>query len=386
MKFYNFNMFNGIENKIYENTYMIVENGIIKEIGSDKFFYDGYDLEGKYVMPGLIDVHVHILLDGSKDPFTAVSLSNRTDKVVSAILHLERTLKGGVTFIRDVGGIDYIDIELKKHVNNKSILSPDLLVAGKIVTMTGGHGHAVAREADGVDEVRKAVREQLKAGADVIKVISSGGVLTPGVDINAVQFDIDELKIAVHEAHKAGKKICTHCHSRQGIINSIIAGVDSIEHATLICDEAIELLKDTDIYIVPTFSALTNIVEDGEAKGIPKYVLDKSNSVGSKHKEGFLKAYKAGINIAMGTDAGTPFNMHGENRQELIELVKNGMTNFDALKSATIEGAKLLGIDKNYGSLEINKQADFLVLDENPLKDIKSINTLSKVYKNGVKI
>lgn len=386
MKFYNFKMFNGVDDTINDNSYMVVNEGRIVEIGVDKDCMNGIDLEGKYVMPGLIDAHVHMLMDGSKDPFKTITESNRTDKVILAIKNLENTIKGGITFIRDVGGIDNIDIELKKYIKEKKIISPDVLVAGKVVTMTGGHGHIIAREADGVDEVRKAVREQLKEGADLIKVISSGGVLTPGVDINSVQFDVDELKIAVHEAHKAGKKICTHCHSRQGIINSIEAGVDSIEHATLICDEAIEMLKDSNIFIVPTFSALKNIVCGGEEKGIPKYVLDKANNIGESHKNGFLKAYKAGVNIAMGTDAGTPFNMHGNNRNELVELVDNGMTNFDALKSGTIECAKLLGIEKEYGSLELGKYADFLVLDNNPLIDIKSIHTLNRVYKNGVKI
>jgi imidazolonepropionase-like amidohydrolase len=386
-KYINFNLIDGKSKKIQKNMQLVVENGRIIDINKNKEFdINAIDLKNKFVMPGLIDCHTHMFMDSSPDPVEKFDKLGDADLIVGAVNNLKRTLESGVTFIRDVGGYKHYDIQLRNQVKNNSIIGPDMFCAGKIVTMTGGHGHFIGREADGVVEVRKAVREQLKAGADVIKVISSGGVMTPGVDVNAYQFNIDELRAAVEEAHKAGRKVCTHCHGTKGIKNSIIAGVDSIEHATLLDDEAIQMLVEKGTYIVPTLAAVHYIVENGEEAGIPKSVVDKAREISIKHFEGFKKAYDAGVNIAMGTDAGTPFNIHGNNFMELILMVRAGMTPMDAITTATKNSSELIGIDEEYGTLESGKYADFIVLNDNPIDDIETFKNIDSVFKKGKKI
>lgn len=390
--FLNVNLIDGTGEALNEKSYVLVDNGVIVDITKESVNlsmddYKKVDLQGKYMMPGLIDCHVHMFLQGTPDTVAYFKNSNNVDYIVNAVRNIEQTIKGGVTFIRDVGGINHFDIQLKRHIaNNNNIVAPEMLCAGKLITMTGGHGHFIGREADGPNEVRKAVREQLKAGADVIKLVSSGGVMTPGVDVNSYQFNIDELKAAVEEGHKAGRKLCTHCHSNQGIKNSIIAGIDSIEHATLLDDEAIEMLVEKGTFIVPTLSAVNNIVENGEKAGIPSYAVEKSIKIRDRHFNGFKRAYDAGVNIAMGTDAGTPCNIHGKNHQELVLMVKAGMSTTDAIITSTKKSAELLGISDKYGTLEIGKVADFLVLNNNPIEDISNINTIESVYKKGVKV
>lgn len=385
----NLSLIDGTGKQVLQNAYITVEEGIIKEVGTGcsgkcKEEYEVVDLDGKYVIPGLIDCHVHIAFLPEADTVNTISKANPTDFVVWSIKNLEALLKGGVTYIREVGGIDYLEVGLKKYLQDGTIKGPGMHCAGKIITMTGGHGHSLAREADGVDDVIKATREQLKAGADLIKIVSSGGVMTPGVDVNAYQLNVDELKAAATEAHKAGRKICTHCHGTQGIKNSIMAGIDSIEHATILDEEAVEMMVKAGTYIVPTISAVHFIIENGEANGIPKYAVDKAKEVAAKHEIGFKMAYKAGVKIAMGTDVGTPFNVHGISSAFELELMtRYGMSPMDAIISATKTASELIGIDNKYGTLETGKYADFLVLSENPLDNIKTIQNLETVYQKG---
>lgn len=386
--FKNLNLIDGTGNDSLQDAYIIVEDGIIKEIGNErnkKFEEDCeiIDLEGKYLMPGMIDCHVHSFFNSAPNIAQLFSTLTPVDLILIAIKNLEKQLKSGVVFVRDVGAINYYDIQIKKYLQNGEIIGPDMYCAGKFVTMTGGHGHSVGREADGPVEVRKAVREQLKAGADVIKVMSTGGVMTPGVDVNAYQLNVDELKAAVEEAHKAGRKVCTHCHGTQGIKNSIIAGLDSIEHATLLDEEAIEMLVENGTYIVPTLVAPHFIVKYGVEGGIPKYAVDKAKQIIERHFESFNKAYKAGVKIAMGTDAGTPFNYHGKSAIELFLMTQAGMTAMDAIVTATKGSSELIGIEDKYGTLEKDKYANFIILSENPLENIETIQNPVSVYKKG---
>ena len=386
--FKNINLIDGTGKDIMNNAYIIIEDGIIKNIGTkcSENCIEGcevVDLKNKYVMPGMIDCHTHIFMDSEPDSISKMMTFTEVDYIITAIKNLEKQLKSGVTFIRDVGGLNHYDIKLKKHLQNGNILGPDMYCAGKVVTMTGGHGYYAGREADGVDEVRKAVREQLKAGADVIKVISSGGVSTPGVDVNAYQFNVDELKAAVEEAHKAGRKVCTHCHATQGIKNSVIAGIDSIEHTTILDEQGAEMMLKEGTYMVPTLVAPHFTAKNGEEGGIPKYAVDKAKEVGEKHTISFNLAMKKGVKIAMGTDAGTPFNEHGNSAYELYLMTEAGMSPMDAIVTSTKNSSELIGIDEKYGTLEVGKFADFIVLDENPLDNIETIQKPKSVYKKG---
>jgi len=381
MSYYKFKKLVVGDGTVIENKVMHIEdNKIVAFLES----HEGEVVDVGYIMPGLIDCHTHICFPPVSDTVGRLSQMNDIDVVVTAIKNLEALLKGGVTYIRDVGGVNDVQLQLKKYLNDGSVLGPDMLCAGKIVTMTGGHGWHVGRECDGPDEIRKAVREQLKAGADLIKVVSSGGVLTPGVDVNAFQFNVDELTAAREEAHKAGRKICTHCHSMKGTKNSILSGIDSVEHATILDKEAVDMAIDAGTYFVPTLSAVHFIVEHGEAGGIPKFAVDKAKDVYQKHQDSFKLAYQSGVKIAMGTDVGTPFNVHGVSSAFELELmVKAGMTEMDAILSATKYASELLGVENTHGTLEVGKYADFLVLEEDPTRNIKTIQS-SNVYKNGL--
>jgi imidazolonepropionase-like amidohydrolase len=297
--------------------------------------------------------------------------------------NLKKLLKSGVTFFRDMGGYEYIDIELKKSVNEGFIEGPEFLVSGKVLTMTGGHGYLMGRECDGVDEVRKAAREQLKAGADVIKIMATGGVMTPGVEPGSPQLTKEEIQAAVEEAHKAGRKTAAHAQGTTGIKNAVMAGIDSVEHGIFLDDEVIEMMVEKGVYLVPTLVAPYFIIEYGEEGGIPAYVVEKSKRVMESHLESFRKAYKAGVKIAMGTDAGTPFNYHDKSAYELKLMVEAGMKPMDAIVSSTKVAAELLGIEKDYGTLEQGKVADFIVLKDNPLENIETLLQVERVYKKG---
>lgn len=390
--FKNVNLIDGVGNDIQEKVCIVVEDGIIQGIGGDvdaSVFQesDCVDLSGKYVMPGLIDCHVHIVSDASANPEMMIKNSSLIDLTILAIKNLEKLLKGGVTYIREVGDLHGLALGLKKYIQDGSIKGPGMHCANQIITMTGGHGHSFGREADGVDEVRKATREQLKAGADLIKVVSTGGVMTPGVDVNAYQFNTDELKAAADEAHKAGRKICTHCHGTQGIKNSVMAGIDSIEHASILDEEAVDMMVKAGTYMVPTLAAPYYIVEKGLAAGIPEFIVNKATDVAETHTKGLLMAYRADVPIAMGTDAGTPFNCHGISSAFELELMeKAGMDAMDVIKASTKSSAELIGIESAYGTLEPGKFADFIILSENPLENIKTVQCLEAVYTHGKRV
>lgn len=381
--FINGNIVDVVNGCVIRKSFEVIDD-IITSFDISTEDHEVIDLEGLYVLPGLIDCHTHIFFSAEPDLVAHVQKSNHTDLVLLAEENLQKHLKSGVTLIRDVGGIDYLDVQIKKHVENGRIIGPDLLVSGKLITMTGGHGHFAGREADGIDEVRKATREQLKAGVDVVKIMASGGVLTPGVDVNSYQLNVDELKAAAEEAHKAGKTICTHCHSTEGIKNAVHAGIDSIEHGTLLDLEGALLMQYNNTYLVPTFSALVNILS--HKKEIPQYAYNKANDVFSKHKASFELALNHHIRVAMGTDAGTPFNQHGDSPKELLFMKENGMSTINVLKAATINGAELLKMDHLHGSIEINKKANFLLLKENPIEVLSTVLEPTEIYKNGRKI
>lgn len=341
------------------------------------------DLEGKVVMPGLVNSHVHITMEPVGDPFGLINKESSAKTGMRAVANLKKHLKSGTTYFRDLGAPDGVDIALRDAVNEGLLEGPEFLVSGKVVTMTGGHGWPMGRECDGVDEARKATREQLKAGADVIKIMATGGVMTKGVEPGSPQLTREEIEVAVEEAHKAGKKTATHAQGTTGIKNAVLAGIDSVEHGIFLDDEVIQLMVEKDVYLVPTLVAPYFIVENGVEAGIPEHAVKKAESIMDSHFESFLKAYEAGVKIAMGTDAGTPFNLHDKAPFELQLMVKGGMTPMDAIVSSTKVSAELLGIDQEYGTLEEGKVADFLVLKENPLENLDTLFDIEKVYKLG---
>jgi imidazolonepropionase-like amidohydrolase len=338
-----------------------------------------FDISGKTVLPGLIDAHVHLCLDGSPDPMTSITKDSIPQLTLKAADHARRTLNAGVTTIRDMGGKEYVDLAIRDGIESGLLQGPRMICSGRVVCMTGGHGWQFGREADGTDEIREAVREQLKAGADFVKMIATGGVMTKGVDPGATQFTLEELLAGVEEARKAGRRTATHAQGTEGIKNSLWAGVNSIEHGFFLDDEAIELMLEMNAYLVPTLNAPYQIIKGGVKRGVPRYAVEKSKSVMKSHFQSVRRAYKSKIPIAMGTDAGTPFNCHGENLKEMELLVKAGMTPTEAIVATTKTASEVLGLEKKIGTLEKGKLADLIVVDGNPVKDIRLLQEKDKI-------
>ncbi len=384
--FKNFKLIDGTGAPVNENVSMLVENGKIVEIGANVSGTDceTVDLGGKYVMPGLIDCHVHSCISDINR--MAAQQENEVDCTVNTIVNLGNLLKNGVTYIRDTGHYKHVDLKLRRHLQSGTIKGPGMICSGECVVMTGGHAHFMSVEADGVDEVRKAVRAQIKAGVDGIKVCATGGVATPGMSVHSYQHNVEELAVAVEEAHKVGKKVLSHAHGTQGIKNSIIAGVDSVEHASILDDEAIEMAVKAGTYFVPTLAVLRNIIDSGVAMGLPPHMLMKAQEVEKTHTSGIKKAYDAGVKLAMGTDTAST-QLFGSNSHYELELMAGiGIPNMEVIKISTKNAADLLGIAATHGTLEVGKAADFIVMPENPVENISAVRELQSVYQAGIKV
>ncbi len=354
---------------------VVIEGACISAVGSDARITipkgaTVIEGEGSALLPGLIDCHIHYCLDAGPDSIRSLEQDDPTVTAVKAVTHARATLEGGVTTVRDVGSRDHISISVTRAIRAGIIPGPRTLNAGLAICMTGGHAWFIGRQADGTDDVVKAVREQIRAGADVIKFIATGGVLTPGVSPGAAQLTLNELTAGVEEAARAGRRVAAHAHGAQGMKNAIRAGVHSIEHGTLLDDEAIALFLKHRTFLVPTLSAIQSGCEMGKQGGMPDYAVQKSIALGDEQRKTFRKAVKAGVRIAMGTDAGTPFNPHGRNAQELRRMVEFGMTPMMAIKAATASAAALLGLDHEIGTIEAGKRADLILVNGNPLDDI----------------
>lgn len=326
-------------------------------------------LDSHTLLPGLIDCHVHFCMDGSPDPLTGSLAQPPAINALKAADFARRTLAGGVTSVRDMGGINGVDLGLKQAIDTGLIPGPRMLASGRLICMTGGHGWQVGLEADGADAVRKAARAQIKAGADIVKLMATGGVLTPAVEPGSEQLTEEELRAGVEEAHKAGKKTATHAMGTRGILNALRAGIDSIEHGVYLSEEAVALMVKNKVPLIPTISALYNIESRGVEAGIPAFAVEKTLKVKPFHLASVRMAREAGVAVALGTDAGTPFNMHGENLGEIELLVQSGFSPAKAIEAGTGIAARVLGVEKTLGTVEEGKLADLVMVAGNPLDD-----------------
>jgi len=367
-----------------ERATVLVEDSLISAVGPDDRVkippgarvLDG---RGKALLPGLIDCHVHYCLDGSADSIRSFEEDDPAVTAVKAVAHARATVEAGITTVRDVGSRDHISISVTRAIRAGIVPGPRTLNAGLAVCMTGGHAWYIGRQADGPEEVVKAVREQIRAGADVIKFIATGGVLTPGVSPGASQLTFNELRAGVDEAGRSGRRVAAHAHGAEGMKTAIRAGVHSIEHGTLMDQEALELFLVHKTFLVPTLSAIQSGMEHGKKGGMPDYALQKCVAMVDDLRANFRRAAKAGVRIAMGTDAGTPFNPHGRNAQELRRMVELGLTPMQAIQASTHSAATLLGLESEIGTVEAGKQADLLLVNGNPLDDISLLENPSAV-------
>jgi len=341
------------------------------------------DGRGMTQTPGLIDCHVHLCFDGSAD-FAGEAREMTTDAVatVKAVRNAARTLEHGVTTVRDLGGRGDAVIQVGRAVERGIVPGPRVLAAGRALTITGGHGHTlgIAREVDGPDAVRRAVREEIRAGATAIKVIATGGVLTPGITADFTAFTPEELEAAVDEARTWGRVVAAHAIGPTGILQAIAAGVDSIEHGSMLTAEGARLMKERGTFHVPTISAIRGMVEHPDE--VPAYAVEKATMLADLAREGFRRSIRAGVRIACGTDAGTPFNPHGNTPLEIVRMVEWGLTPLKAMRAATSGAAELLRTSE-VGTVEVGKAADLVLFGASPLEDIRAVLEPRTVMKAG---
>ena len=362
---------------------LAIENGEIADVGEAPEAPDTViDGDDGVVAPGLVDSHVHIAMDGRPNTESVRSDSTPT-LAYRAAENLRETVEAGVTTVRDLGSPGTLGPDTRDAVADGSIPGPRVVPCGSPVVVTGGHGHWFGREADGPAEVRKAVREQLKKGAGVVKTMATGGVLTEGAEIGGFEMSPTELDALVDAANAKGRPTAAHCHGATGIENAVRAGISSVEHGTFMDREAAELMAENDTYWVPTASALSGITENGSEAGIPKWAVEKAEQAAAAFEDAWDHALDAGVPIAMGTDAGTPFNHHRDAATELERMVEHGLSPEATFEAATVNAADLLGLD-DVGRLEPGARADCVVLDSDPREDVSAYATPKTVVANGV--
>lgn len=340
------------------------------------------DREAACVTPGLVNAHVHLEMSGEPDTMAFCATSTQNQRLLRAVENARKTLQAGVTTVRDVGSSHAIAQDVRDAVNAGRIPGPRISAAGYVLCMTGGHGHFLGREVDGPWDARKAVREQLKAGADCIKTIATGGVLTRGAVPGNAQLTYDELAAAVDEAHRHGMRVASHAIGTEGIKNALRAGVDSIEHGHMLDDEALALFASSGAYMTPTLAAPTCILAHIGGGGQPQFVVDKARTVEQAMLVSVKRAFESGVKIAGGSDAGTPYNPH-ENYPQEVELMHAllGMSPQQALHAATAVASELIGLTR--GVLAAGEPADLLLLGADLSADITTLRAPQAVIKAG---
>jgi imidazolonepropionase-like amidohydrolase len=364
---------------------VVVEGGVITAVVDDARAPrgNGLDLAGYTLLPGLINCHVHLCFGAEADPVRPLREEPLALTAIKALLRARETARAGVTTVRDLGGREYVEIAARRAIQEGLIDGPRILAAGRPVCMTGGHGHWLGREADGPDDARKAVREQLKAGADVIKIIATGGVMTPGVEPGSPQMTLEEMRAAIEEARKAGRRTAAHAMAATGISEAIDAGITSIEHGVFLTEEIVAHMRRDGTFLVPTLNAPTAIAAGGLAAGIPQFMVRKSEQVVPAHVASFQLAHRAGVRIAAGADSGTPLNFHGSLLPELALMVKYGMTPLEAIRSATVTAADCLGLGEVTGRVAPGYAADLIAVAGDPAERIEALADLKLVLVNG---
>ncbi len=394
--------------KLIDTENLNVREGVTVVVEGDKIVEvrDGYarapkgtrtiDLKAHTVMPGLMDMHVHIEHESNPKAYEERFRKNEADVAYDAAVYARRTLLAGFTTVRDLGGSG-VNVALRNAINAGKVPGPRIFTAEKSLASTGGHAdptNGVKRDlmgdpgpkegvVNGVEDARKAVRQRYKNGADLIKITATGGVLSVAKDGQGPQFTMEELEAIIQTANDYGMHVAAHAHGKEGMKRAILAGVTSIEHGTLMDDEIIELMKEHGTWYVPTISAGRFVAEKAKIPGyFPAPVVPKALAIGPQIQETFAKAYKAGVKIAFGTDSGV--SPHGQNAQEFEYMVEAGMPPIEAIASATMRCAELLGVTDRLGSIAPGKLADIVAVKGDPLQDIRLMRQVDFVMKGGV--
>ena len=384
-------------NQLVRNQDILVADGVIQDIGHEISAPAGaivIDLTGQYCLPGLMDMHVHLFIDSSVG--TVADNFLQKSSAANALLGLKRLqvmLSNGFTTIRVPGDVDYqfTGIDLRNAIARGDFDGPRMLVAPHALSQLGGHVDLNTIRPDGpeitgtivaagVDNVREAVRREVKYGADWIKITASGGVMSQHDDPRVQGWTDDEIFAFADEAHRLGVKIAAHVHGDQAGNAAARAGFDSIEHGTMLQDETIAIMKQNDVVLVPTLYVLDWILEQGVGPGITANNYEKAVQVAKMHKTALMKAYRAGVKIAMGSD---PIFPHEECNREFASMVKAGIAPWDAIRAGTIAAAELIGLENEIGSLAVGKQADIVAVSGDPVADITQLETVGFVMKGG---
>ena len=370
---------------------VLAEQGRIARIAPlaefEGFTGERFDTSGCTLMPGLIDCHVHLVYGGEANPRPVLEALSPGQITLKALENAQRTLRGGVTAVRDCGGKDYLEFAVRDAIGRGVFEGPSIRAVGRMICMTGGHGNYIARIADGPDEVVKAVREQIHAGCDQVKIMATGGVMTPGVNPEDAHYSAEEMAAGIAEGHRFQKRSASHAQGGEGILNAVLGGVDSIEHGIFLDDRGLEEMLRRGTRLVATLAALNRILSNA-GNGIPDYVVEKSGRIAERHRQSIRRFYEAGGILAMGTDSGTPFNLHGENSEELEFLVEVGVKPVDALIAATRNGAELLDLE-DQGRIAEGSAADLLVVSGDPTRDITAASRRENhraVFKGGARV
>ena len=352
------------------------------------------DLTGKYVMPGFIDCHVHLNMDGEPDGTASMSSATDGDMALKAYVYAMRDLMAGFTGVRDEGSVGFTDIALRNTIEKGLVKGPRIFCSGMPLGTTGGHADShfnpyiggrtsMGIIVDSPDAGRAVARENFKRGADQIKLMATGGVMSVGDDPGAPEFTVEEMKAICDEAKRKGKLTSAHTHGTLGIKWAVEAGVETIEHGTMLDEEGVQMMLDNGTWLVPTLCAPYNIMRYGVEAGIPQEMVDKCSLVAERHKQSTKMAYEAGVKIAFGTDTGTPFSAHGSQALEFELLVNDGFRPEDAILSATKNAAQMLHWDEKVGAVEAGKLADIVAVDSDPIADIRALQNITFVMKDG---
>ncbi|MDA9915793.1 amidohydrolase family protein [Luminiphilus sp.] len=354
---------------------------------------DVIDLQGHTLLPGLIDMHVHLTSGGGYHGYESLKLTDER-RAILGVVHAETTLMAGFTTVRNVGAGSFGDVALRDAINDGDIPGPRMLVSGPPIGITGGHcsdnnllppeyGMTGEGVADGPWAARTAVRRNIKYGADLIKTCSTGGVMSKGTKVGAPQYTVEELTALVDEAHSRGLKVASHAHGAEGIINALIAGADTIEHASFIDDEGIALSIERGAALSMDIYVTEYILGEGASAGILEESLEKERKTGATQRSNFTKAVNAGATIVFGSDAGV--YPHGQNAKQFSRMTRFGMTPLQAIQSATITAAEVLGLDYDVGKIKAGYAADFVAVKGNPIENIELLEEPAAVIKGGVR-
>ena len=350
------------------------------------------DLGDKVVMPGLIDMHVHFMGKATDQGYRRLAISHER-AAITGVMNARTTLIAGFTTVRNVGAPSFSDVALRDAIAAGDVPGPRMFVSGPAIGITGGHcsdnnllpeefGIVGEGVADGPWAARAKVRRNIKYGVDLIKTCSTGGVLSKGTQVGAPQYTVEELTALTEEAHSHGRKVASHAHGAQGIINALKAGVDTIEHASFISDEGIAMARRQGTYLSMDIYNTEYILGEGEKAGFLPESLDKERMTGATQRESFRRAHQAGVKMVMGTDAGV--YPHGDNAKQLSRMVRFGMTAAEALRAATYNAADALGQSGKFGALTVGASADIIAVDGNPLDDVTLLENIPFVMKEGV--